>query len=473
MSNGGGDENNPNRTVFRPSPLQGRRTGPPDSPASGVPSPTAVPGGPPPADPFGAPASAAAAMPAPAAPAPRLADDDIPRPSTEAVVRNRMMAEAAPLLSLMASVRAGRARIALPDLHTRVTAAVAAFDRAVVAAAYPDEQRQRALYAVCATVDDIAQNLPGHAQDAAEWSRRSLVIQFFKENIGGDRFWQMVDNMLARPAQYADLIELFHACLAAGFEGRFRVMPDGKRRLQEVTAQLYSSMEHTRRLSVTELSPHWRGQPTPLRRVGFWSILIAAGGAALGFLAVVYLILRLVLIQTGQPAMAALRAINPDQPLRLSRVAPPPPPSTSTQLQTIQGFLAPEIAQHLVAVDQDGSSIRVRTTVGQLFASGSDQLDAARRPLIERIAAAVETQPGNVRVEGYTDSDRVSSLTFPDNTALSKSRADMVAGIIKGKLTHPERVSAEGFGDNRPIASNDTPQGKALNRRVEIVIPRT
>lgn len=454
MSNGGGDENNPNRTVFRPSPLQA---------AKGPPEP-AAPAAPPGTDPF-------APQGQPATPSTRLNDDDIPRPSAEPRVRNKLMAEAAAILSLAASVRAGRAQIPLPELHARASAAIAAFDRAVVAAAYPDDQRQRALYALSATLDDIAQNLPGHAQDTAEWARRSLVVQFFKENIGGDRFWQMVDNMLARPAQYADLIELFHACLAAGFEGRFRVMPDGKRRLQEVTAQLYASMEHTRRLSVTELSPHWRGKPTPLRKVGFWSIILLAGGIATGLLAVIYILLRVVLIQTGEPSMTALRAINPDQPLRLSRVAPAPPAPTSTQLQTIQAFLAPEIAQHLVVVDQDGSSIRVRTTVGQLFASGSDQLDAARRPLIRRIAAATETQPGNIRVEGYTDSDRVSSLSFPDNTALSRSRAEMVAGIIKSRLTHPERVSAEGYGDSRPIASNKTAQGKALNRRVEIVIP--
>ena len=181
----------------------------------------------------------------------------------------------------------------------------------------------------------------------------------------------------------------------------------------------------------------------------------------------------MVLIQTGQPAMTAMRAINPDQPLRLSRVAPPPPPTTSAQLQSLQTFLASEISQKLVVVEQDESSVRVRTTVGQLFASGSDQLEPSHRPLIERVAAAAETQPGNIRIEGYTDSDRVKTLTFPDNMALSKARADMVAGIIKGKLTHPERVSAEGFGDNRPIATNDTALGKSLNRRVEIVIPRT
>ncbi len=76
-------------------------------------------------------------------------------------------------------------------------------------------------------------------------------------------------------------------------------------------------------------------------------------------------------------------------------------------------------------------------------------------------------------MEGYTDSDKVHTLTFPDNQALSSARAQAVADMMKSKLSNPARVSAEGFGDARPIASNDTADGKSLNRRVEIVIPRS
>ena len=114
-------------------------------------------------------------------------------------------------------------------------------------------------YALCATIDDIAQNLPNIGHDGAEWARRSLVVQFFRENIGGDRFWQLVDDVLARPAQNAELIELFAACLAAGFEGRFRVMPDGKGRLQQIMARLYGALEHPRSLSMLEIAPQWQG----------------------------------------------------------------------------------------------------------------------------------------------------------------------------------------------------------------------
>jgi type VI secretion system protein ImpK len=57
-----------------------------------------------------------------------------------------------------------------------------------------------------------------------------------------------------------------------------------------------------------------------------------------------------------------------------------------------------------VRVEEDAATVRVRTTVGQLFEPGSDTLQANRVRLFERIAAAVETEPGPVRVEGFTDS---------------------------------------------------------------------
>jgi type VI secretion system protein ImpK len=473
MSNGGGDEHNPNRTVFRPSPLKGLRDqqapaaapGPAPSGWGPAPAPAAAPRFEP------SPPPLPQAEPEPAVAAERLADDDIPPGPLAQSRRNLVMSRSAPLLALAASIRSGRARMPLPQLHARTSALIAEIDKAL-AGAYPEPQRQRAKYALCATIDDIAQNLPGDARDGAEWARRSLTVQFFQENIGGDRFWQLVDDMLTKPGEYSDMIELYHACLAAGFEGRFRVMSDGKRRLHEIMTRLYAALEHARSLSAVELSPQWRGAPTPPPKVGFWSILAMAGGVALALLVVVFLLFRLILLQTGQPAMQALRGVLPEQPLRLSRAAPAPPQPPSDQAATLARFLAPEIAQHLVTVDSDASTVRVRTTVGQLFKPGSDQLDPGREALFNRIAAGVETQPGAVKVEGYTDSDPLKTLTFPDNVALSEARARTVAALLQKGLSQPNRVSAVGFGASRPIASNATADGKAQNRRVEVVIPR-
>lgn len=468
----GNDSNGGNRTVFRPSPLQGlqQRGSPAAGPSAGQPGwasaqtpqqQSYAPPPPPPPLPGGHPVAQR-----------KLNQDDIPLPVSPQRVRNRMMLEAGPILALAASIRCGRARTPLVQFHTSATAAIAAFDRAI-AGHYPDETRQRAKYALCSTLDDIAQNLPGNPQDAAEWARRSMVVQTFQENIGGDRFWQLVEDMLSRPAQHADLIELYHACLAAGFEGRFRVMPDGKRRLQEIMNQLYGALEFPRSLSSQTLVPQWKGENAPLRKVGFLSYIALAGAIAAGFLLLVYMVLRLLLLQSGTSTWDALAQLAPEQRLTLSRGGTPPPDlAASQQSGRLKQFLAPEIAQKLVVVEEDSSTVRVRTTVGQLFQSGSDALEPGREALFQRIGQALETEKGPITVEGHSDSDKISNLTFPDNLALSGARANTVARIIAGELSDPGRIEAKAFGDTQPIGPNDTAAGKALNRRVEFVIPR-
>ena len=497
MSDGPGG----NKTVFRPSPLQGRKAGaqPPAPPAQqgwGAPTPTPAPawgappaapqpGGqgwepPPPPQQSYQPQAGYDAMPtmsrdqpvssASLAPS-RLGEDDVPLPSTPREVRNVMLAEAGPVLALAAGMRAGRVRTPLPQFHREATRAITSFERAL--GNYPEEMRQRAKYAVCATIDDVAQNLPGMGNDGAEWARRSMVVQFFRENIGGDRFWQLVDDMLRTPSDNRDLIELYHACLAAGFEGRFRVMPDGKRRLHEIMSRLQGALEHVRGLSMLEMSPKWRGEKAPLGRVGLWTYVAIAAAAAAALLLVVYILLRLLLMSAGEAPADRLAGAMPDDRLRLSRDGGTPPAvGPSAQAGKLQTFLKPEIDGNKVTIEEDAQTVRVRTTVGQLFKSGSDQLEEGQRQLFERVAQAVRDEKGAITVEGHADSDKINSITFPDNQALSQARANTVAEIIKGIIADPGRVTAKGMGETVPIASNDTAQGKTRNRRVEVIVPR-
>ena len=402
----------------------------------------------------------------------RLGEDDVPLPATPRQVRNLMLTEAAPVLALAAAMRSGRVRTPLPQFHQQATRAITIFERAIQTH-YPEAVRQRAKYAVCATIDDVAQNLPGAGNDGAEWARRSMVVQFFRENIGGDRFLQLVDDMLRDPTQNRDPIELFHACLAAGFEGRFRVMPDGRGRLQEIMGRLQGALEHVRSLSMLEMSPRWKGEKAPLGKVGLWTYVAIAAAAAAAVLLLVYIVLRLLLMSAGEAPADRLAAAMPDDRLRLSRsggaVAAMPPSAQAGKLST---FLKPEIDQHLVTVEEDAQTVRVRTTVGQLFKSGSDQLEPGQQGLFERIARAVQNERGAITVEGHADSDQIHSLSFPDNTALSQARAETVANITRGIVADPSRVTARGMGDSVPIASNDTPDGKTRNRRVEVIVPR-
>jgi len=411
--------------------------------------------------------------PLPPSSLPPSIDEDFPDPGVARTARNPVREAATPLLALISAVRSGRIDLPLPELHRRASAAAARFDQALLHIGLDVEEQRRARYAVYATVDDVAQTLPGRGAEGVEWARRSMVVRGFGENIGGDRFWMLLADMLAHPAGHADLIELYHACLAAGFHGRHRVGNTGSADLNRTMADAYAALPHVRAVSETELVPAWRGRPTPRRTAGAWAPLLLAASVLAGGLLVLLLVLRLILGQTGQPALAAMAAINPQTPLRLSRRADAAAQPTSAQQSRIAGLLAPEIAQHLVTLDEDANSVRVRTTIGQLFRSGSDVLEPGRQALFERIARAVAQERGAIRIEGHADSDPVTSLAFPDNQALSDARAQAVATVFRGLLPDPKRVSSQGFGATRPIATNATAAGKALNRRVEIVVPRT
>lgn len=97
------------------------------------------------------------------------------------------------------------------------------------------------------------------------------------------------------------------------------------------------------------------------------------------------------------------------------------------------------------------------------FASGSANITASTAPLLDRLAAAVRSCPGVVRVEGHTDSTGNSE----GNRTLSQARADAVRVALGDRGVPLERLVAVGYGQANPIAGNDSAAGRARNRRIE------
>ncbi len=419
-------------------------------------------------DPFGGPAPAASAPAQPSAPMDTSSaqfEDTVPHPQAPRDDRNPMTAHAAPVLAMAAAIQSGRWQVSMGEFHAKAKDAIAKFE-SVITPLYPEGVRQRAKYAVCATIDDVAQNLPGVGGGGAQWAQRNMVVTFFRESIGGDRFWDFVQEMLQDPARNRDLIELFHACIAAGFEGRTRAMSDGFSQRQQASSSLLAALEHVRSLSQQDMVTQWRGADAPRKPNNFWTIvgLVAAAGAGLAF--VIFLVFFLALMASGQSPQDRVAAIFKNEPIELTRgatVMEVPATGTETRLRE---FLSSEIDQNLVAV----SGNRVRTTIGTLFEPASDQLTDGRRATFVKIGQAIELEKGPVTVEGHADSDKISTIDYPNNIALSEARAKTVADIIKAQLSDPSRVTVKGLGDTVPLASNDTAEGKAQNRRVEFVV---
>ncbi|WP_112308701.1 OmpA family protein [Pseudogemmobacter bohemicus] len=102
------------------------------------------------------------------------------------------------------------------------------------------------------------------------------------------------------------------------------------------------------------------------------------------------------------------------------------------------------------------------------FVSGSDQLDADARAVINRLASVILPCTGTAalkaKIGGHTDSTGDAGM----NLGLSQRRAVAVRKALIARGVPATALVAQGYGASLPVAGNDTEEGKAANRRTTI-----
>ena len=310
-----------------------------------------------------------------------------------------------------------------------------------------------------------------------------MLSRFFGERVGGVRFFDEVEHAKTDPVVNYPLLELEHACLALGFQGRYRSSGDGSATLQQIQRNLYETLRRIRPRITHDLSPHWEGQALAARKSRFDVPVWAVAGTMGALLFALFVTLRYLL--SGGAEIAADSALNlfSRAPVAIARAvyAPPPPPAPPTpaqltQLQRIRAALAPEIAAASIAVPDPTGPYWIVIDVGDrlLFASGEATVLASFKPIAVRMTAMLEKEFGTIKIVGHTDNQPLGRLSpFKSNNDLSAARATNVANVLKVGLSHPERFKIEGKGPDEPIANNATEAGRAKNRRVEVLVQRT
>jgi type VI secretion system protein ImpK len=261
---------------------------------------------------------------------------------------NPIMRSAGPLLLLLGRLRVALMRASFASLMEQVAEAIKFFEKDIRSAGIPEDQANIAKYLLCATADDIVQNIP--TEDRHVWAQYSMLSRFFGERIGGVRFFEELEQKLKDPLVNYPLLELQHACLALGFQGLHRTTPNGQMQLQTIQRNLYEVLRRIRPKVIHDLSPRWQGQKLVSRvsrfRVPVW---IAASVAGM-LLLLLFIGLRTLLGNGAEQAAAATLALHPPDKVELARrvVAPPPPPpppppvNRVTQLQRICAQLGPD-----------------------------------------------------------------------------------------------------------------------------------
>src|SRR6266852_958215 len=415
------------KTVIRPNP-GGRRAVPPP-PASGAPAPyNPVPQGP------GAPQPAApAATPyvPPAAPGNPSPDEWIttpaqaPQPVAQVHVRevridelvapneNPILRSAGPLLLILGRLRVALARASFASLMEQVADAIKFYDMDIRQAGIDEAQANSAKYLICATADDIVQNIP--TEDRHVWTQYSMLSRFFGERTGGVRFFDELTRLKQDPVVNYDLLELQHTCLALGFHGVHRTSAGGVATLQQIQRDLYETLRRLRPKVYRELSPRWQGQQLAshaLRlRVPWWSVLGFVGLMLFG----IYFVLLYWLTGGVDPAAAQMVALHDFGKLSIIRKVslpppppPPPEPNKVTQLQRICDGLGPEVASDKATAEQTANQITVRVGNVFLFDSGSATVLDAFKPIATRVAETLDKDEGFIKIVGHTDNTPIS-----------------------------------------------------------------
>ncbi len=444
---------------------------------------------------------------------PAIATEPVSLDAIEGVGDNPLLRASGTILALIPHLRTTPDHQDVIGLRQRMIGILTSFEDTVCAAGIDPETARRAKYALCTLVDESVMTTPWGHQTG--WGTESLLVTFFGEVFGGERFYVHLGQALEYPARNLDFLELNYVCLVLGYKGRYGRDPDGPTRLRELTRELYRVIRHERGEPLQELSPRWAGvidrRPKISQYMAWWVVPVVAVAVCL----LSYVGLSYALNEESDPVFAQVSDLKtppplpepaadvpfvlpiparaPDTPTLPVDPNPPPNPLAEDLCRALKAEITakdlaiqdqtrthdlcvvpnPGGAERLAERRQDAESVKIILFNSGLFPSGRAAVGDRFKGIIEKIGAVLKQDrpPGPYIISGHSDNVPIRTARFPSNFHLSKARAEAVAAILSPVLDGTAELQVEGLADKEPIGDNATADGRALNRRVEIDVP--
>lgn len=117
------------------------------------------------------------------------------------------------------------------------------------------ESVEEAKYAVVALIDETI--LSSDWNGADRWMNTPLQLEFYDQFDAGEVFFDRLYDLLDAPEAHAEALEVYHLCMALGFQGKYQLQGQERlRELIETTGKTLADLPETR---AEALAPH--GQP--------------------------------------------------------------------------------------------------------------------------------------------------------------------------------------------------------------------
>ncbi len=209
---------------------------------------------------------------------------------SERTTKNDLVAFAGPVFDLILRLKAG---IIQPsnDLRPKVAALLMDFEKRAERYRFNHKIVQVSKFALASFVDETI--LTNNFQMKEEWEKYPLQLEYFGEQLAGNKFFDKLVSMVKQIEQTADAVEIYYYCMLLGFKGKYAVYEQEK--LLATMQQTANALVKAGKIRPTELSPHWlaNDQPKPPEKRGMpvWAKIGAAGG--LGLALIIYLVMFL------------------------------------------------------------------------------------------------------------------------------------------------------------------------------------
>ncbi|KAF0864229.1 type IVB secretion system protein IcmH/DotU [Pseudomonas sp. LD120] len=189
---------------------------------------------------------------------------------------NALVAAASGLLSEVVRLKHSATREDMHALNQQLTAGVKRFETRALQNGAESGQVMSARYVLCTVVDEAVVSTTWGNE--SEWSQMSLLSSFHNETFGGEKVFQLLEQMTRNPVRHLPMLELIYLCLSLGFEGKYRVKARGMLELEGIRDALYRQIRQLRGDVPRELSPQWQGlgnqRPSLVRIVPWWTVAL-------------------------------------------------------------------------------------------------------------------------------------------------------------------------------------------------------
>ena len=176
---------------------------------------------------------------------------------------NRLIDAATPLLGLVIRIRRLAEYRAVETLYQQVVDEIGAIDRELVEEGYDRPVVVAYRYVLCAFIDEAVLGTDWGAHSV--WSQHSLLSRFHNETWGGEKVFAILARMEQEPARYRDMLSFIHLCLCLGFEGRYKVMENGRDEYDQIVRGLHEQLRALREEQDLEPLSEAMANVTPTR----------------------------------------------------------------------------------------------------------------------------------------------------------------------------------------------------------------